>query len=120
VLLALAGCGPAPDSVATQLLKAVNAGDLDAALSLFARRRRGQRWRFQPLSRVSGEIQTWLQGLFADKVNLTELEILNQDENSFRARYSLTMASASSLGVASLEGTGRDDNPLGRNHGPEL
>jgi hypothetical protein len=105
VLLALAGCGPAPDSLAQQLVEAVNARDLDAALSLFARDAVASVGSSAPFSGRT-EIQTWLERLFADNVELARVEILAQDENSFRARYSLAMDHARALGLASLEGTG--------------
>jgi hypothetical protein len=113
VLLALAGCGPAPDSVAKQLVEAVNAQELDAALGLFAGDAVVSVGGSPPFS-GKGEIQAWLERLFADGVQLAELDILKQDEKSFAAHYSLTTASASGLGVASLEGTGEMTTQAGR------
>jgi hypothetical protein len=104
-LLALVGCGPPPDSVAEQLVKAVNAQDLDGALSLFASDAVVSIGRSAPFSGRE-EIETWLERLFADNVELGEAEILAQDENSVLARYPLAMDSASALGLVSLEGTG--------------
>lgn len=105
VLLALAGCGSPPDSVAEQLVNAVNAQDLDGALSLFAANAVVSVGRTAPFSGM-GEIELWLEDLFADNVELGEPEILAQDENSLLARYPLTMDSASTQGRISLEGTG--------------
>jgi hypothetical protein len=91
--------------VAEQLVEAVNAQDLDGALSLFARDAVVSVGSSAPFS-GKGEIETWLERLFADNVELGEPEILAQDENSLLARYSLTMDSANAQGVVSLEGTG--------------
>jgi SnoaL-like domain len=113
VLLVLAGCGPAPDAVAAQLVEAVNSRDLDGALALFARDAVVDTGSSAPFSGM-GEIRHWLERLFADNVQLGEVEILEQDENRIVARYPVTMDSASALGVASLEGSGEMTIQQGR------
>jgi hypothetical protein len=105
VLLALAGCGPKPDSVALQLLEAINAQKMDAALSLFASNAVVSVDGSAPFS-GKREIQVWLESLKANNVQLEQGEILEQDEKSFRAHYSLMTTRAIDLGVAPLEGTG--------------
>jgi hypothetical protein len=115
VLLVLSGCGAPPASVADQLVQAINAQQTDAALRLFARDAVVTVGDLPPFS-GRREIQTWLEGLFADNVNiqLAEPQVLEQGENSFAAHYSLTMSSASELGVASLRGSGEMTTLEGR------
>jgi hypothetical protein len=112
MLLVLTGCVPAPSSVAVQLVEAVNAQKLNTALSFFSDNAVVS---VEGLAPFSGrpEITAWLERLTADKIKLTTSEILKQDEKSFSARYSLTMASANDLGVASLEGTGEITTRMG-------
>lgn len=105
LLLALAGCGPPPDSVAEQLIEAVNTQDLDGALRLFAIDAVVDTGTEAPFA-GKDEIRRWLERLFFDNIELEQGETLAGPENGFQARYKVTADSASALGVAYLEGVG--------------
>ena len=105
LLVVLAGCGAPPESVAEQLIEAVNAQDLDGALRLFARDAVVDAGNSVLLA-SRGEIRHWLEDLFADNLQISESERLELSENRILSRYKVTTESANALGVAYLEGVG--------------
>ena len=103
VLLTLAGCGGSPETVATKLAEAVNAQDLDTALSLFADDAVVDTGGEAPFSGKE-EIQGWLEGMFADNFTL-EIEIVEVSGDKVVEQDTMTMDSVSALGLDALQGT---------------
>lgn len=102
LVLLLAGCGPKPDQVALDLAEAVNAGDLEAALVLFANDAVVTSVSPEPYT-GKAEIQAWLEGMIADDFQLTP-KIVEVKENTVIESDTMTMDSMSFYGIETLTG----------------
>jgi hypothetical protein len=102
LVLLLAGCGPKPDQVALDLAEALNAGDLEAALALFAEDAVVTSVNPEPYS-GKAEIQAWLEGMIADGFQLTP-EIVEVVGNKVIESDSMSMDSMSFYGIETLTG----------------
>jgi hypothetical protein len=102
LVLLLAGCGAKPDQVALDLAEALNAGDLEAALALFAEDAVVTSVNPEPYSGKAA-IQAWLEGMIADDFQLTP-EIVEVVENTVIESDSMSMDSMSFYGIETLTG----------------
>jgi ketosteroid isomerase-like protein len=102
-ILLLAGCGPKPDEVALLLAEAVNAGDLEQALALFAEDAVVTSVSPEPF-RGKTQIQGWLEGMIADDFEL-QAEIAEVSGNKVVEQDTMTMDSMSFFGIEPLTGT---------------
>jgi ketosteroid isomerase-like protein len=102
-VLLLAGCGPKPEEVALQLAEAVNEGDVDQALALFAGDAVVTSVSPEPF-RGKEQIQGWLEGMIADDFEL-EAEIAEVSGNKVVEQDTMTMDSMSFFGIEPLTGT---------------
>ena len=99
----LVGCGAKPDEVALQLVDAINAQDLEGALSLFTDDAVVTSVSPEPFKGKT-EIQGWLEGMFADKFQI-EAEIVEVNGNIVIENDTMTMDSMSFFGIDTLTGT---------------
>lgn len=102
-LLLLAGCGPKPDEIALQLAEAVNEGNLEQALALFAEDAVVTSVSPEPF-RGKAEIQGWLEEMIADDFKL-QAEIAEFSGNKVIEQDTMTMDSMSFFGIEPLTGT---------------
>ncbi|MFN2107593.1 MAG: nuclear transport factor 2 family protein, partial [Candidatus Promineifilaceae bacterium] len=102
-VLLLTGCGPKPEEVALQLAEAVNEGDVDQALALFAGDAVVTSVSPEPF-RGKEQIQGWLEGMIADDFEL-EAEIAEVSGNKVVEQDTMTMDSMSFFGIEPLTGT---------------
>lgn len=102
-ILLLAGCGPKPDDVALQLAEAVNEGDVEQALALFAEDAVVTSVSPEPFNGKE-QIQGWLEEMIADDFKL-EAEIAEVSGNKVIEKDTMTMDSMSFFGIEPLTGT---------------
>lgn len=88
-ILILAACGPKPEEVALELAEAVNAQDVDQALTLFSEDAVVTSVSPEPF-RGKAEIQGWLEGMIADDFKL-EAEIAEVSGNKVIEHDTMTM-----------------------------
>jgi hypothetical protein len=98
----LSGCGSKPDEVALELAEAVNAGDLEGALALFADDAVVTSVSPEPFT-GKAEIQGWLEEMFADNFKL-EARIEEVDQNRVTEHDTISMDSMSFYGIDTLTG----------------
>ena len=98
----LAGCAPKPDQVALQLVEAINAQDLEAALALFAEDAVVTSVSPEPFE-GKAEIQGWLEGMISDNFHLEEV-IAEVNGNVVVGHDTMSMDSMSFYGIDTLTG----------------
>ena len=103
IVVLLVGCSAKPENVALQLAEAVNAKDLEGALSLFADDAVVTSVSPEPFN-GKAEIQGWLEEMFADNFHL-EAGIVEVNENVVIGHDTMTMDSMSFYGIDELTGT---------------
>jgi hypothetical protein len=102
LLVFLSGCGPKPEEVALQLAEAVNAGDREAALALFAEDAVVTSVNPEPFSGKE-EIQGWLEGMIMDNFQLHE-EVEKVEGNTVYLDDTMSMDSMAFYDIDTMTG----------------
>lgn len=104
LVVLFSGCAPKPEKISQEMVAAINAKDLETALSIYADDAVVTSVSPEPFT-GKDEIRGWLEGMFADNFQILEEEIVEVNDNVIILKDIMSMDSMTFYGIDTLTGT---------------